>query len=130
MAICKVISKPKLKICLGDFDKRISIESRTQTTDSLTVDNDEVFTVIATPWARITTRTKEILFDDVNTDAVSTHLFEIRYSSMYEITAENFILFKNKRYRIIAVDNVDEEDEYIRMDAVLLGPVAKEANKA
>lgn len=129
MADCSRLKDEKVFICIGALNKKISIQERGITFNS-SVDNGEGFVTVANPWARVSTKTKEVFFDETNTDALITHTFEIRFNPSYNFTSENFILYKGERYKILKTENIGEDDLFFRMDCNVLGNSDKEVNRA
>lgn len=129
MTDCIKYKNEKPSVCIGALNKKIAIQSRDMSFSSF-IDNDENFVTLYEPWARVTTKTQEAFFDETNTSGIITHTFDIRYNKNYTITSENFILYKSKRYKILKVENIGEDDLYIRMDCVIRGSENFEVNKA
>ena len=132
MAKCIKLRRTKTQVCTGSLNKLIEIYERDieAPLNSLSVDPDytELFTLIHTVWAMIETPKGKVLFDDVGTEKIITHVFHIRY--LNNITSQNWIIYDNERYDIQNVIDLESNKLYLRLECVLRGTVAKEATEA
>jgi len=129
MAACYGIKKRRRNVCIGDMDKQIVIQLRTLTppaTDS--VDFSEVFTTESTVWAMVETRSGVEIFDGTSLKGIATHYFYIRYNAEY--TFENWVLFNEKKYNILDVQNFEEENKFYLLRCSLRGTTNNLANYA
>jgi SPP1 family predicted phage head-tail adaptor len=105
-------------ICLGGFNHKIEILSRSINSSSLNASED--FVLIKTTRAKIETVNKSTeFFDGVNLTNSYTHKFTIHYSS--GITSENWIRIGTILYRILNVENLDNMDKYLILGAKQTG---------
>lgn len=127
MARCSTIKFNQRKICLGDLNKRVILQNRDITPPLYgSVDFDENFTNTATVWAAVKTVSGKTFFDGVNDRAI-THEIYIRYDAT--VTAETWIEYNNKRIDILNVENLEENDEYLKLICNERGANTIEATK-
>jgi len=135
---CKTLGFPKKKICSGDLNKRITIQSRSLGKGDFTeVEITETFTDIANVWAAFETVSGFKAFNSVGTNqqgpdqTVGTHRFYVRFQpSTSSVTSENWVEFKSQKYKAITVENLDENDEFIAITCIKKGPKTLDANLA
>ena len=129
MAICKKIRRTLTKVCTGALNKKIQIQIRAITPPAgESVDYSEEFTELITTWAMIDTPTGTEVFDSTNTVKTVTHDFYIRY--IPNITFEEWILYDNKYYDILMVEDFQEDKQYYRLRCNLRGDETKPVNWA
>ena len=130
MALCNNIPKTNTRYCIGDMRRLIEVQIRNITVpvgDS--VDHGENFTFFVQMHALITTSGGISVFDETNTVVgVATHIFIVPFRP--NITFENWIRFKGKRFRILDVTNIDDEDLFIMLRATERGIDTKPVNTA
>ena len=120
----------KEKICTSDFNRLIQILDRDISPPPRNdTELGEDFQNVVHVWASVKTVNGATIFDSVNTEQVITHIFTTRYLGL-GITSENWIIYNNNRFKILAVENIDEQNMYTRMRCILRGSVSKEATKA
>jgi head-tail adaptor len=56
-----------------------------------------------------------------------THIFYIRYRS--DVTNETFISYASKYYDILRFTNLDEQNKFLKLEAVLSGSTSSAASK-
>jgi SPP1 family predicted phage head-tail adaptor len=118
------------------FDKRITFQCRSQTQSFAVNDNTAwAMTDIVTVWAAVSTKTSQNFFDGVNRSFSTSHIFTIRYSASIDtqlegLTEKYWILYNNKRYNILATENINEEDILLRFTANVRGKDDVELNKS
>lgn len=110
MSECVRIRIPHRKICVGDLKHRISLQSRTLGTPKFGVDIEHEFSEFKKPWSGIRTLKGTNIFSGANLDEAPSHIFYIRYFD--GLTAESWVFYKDERYRILDVENIDERDEW------------------
>jgi SPP1 family predicted phage head-tail adaptor len=127
MANCTPIKTKPFRVCTGDLKWPIVVNTRSitpPTNDS--VDYEEVFTSPMTVYAMIETVYGETVFDGTNTEKVITHKFYIRYVS--DLTFEEWVLFRDKYYDIINVENLNEENRFMLINANIRGTSSLDVN--
>lgn len=129
MAICKNIRATKRGICIGDLDRKGTIQSRTMQAPESGVDFAEDFTNIATVWCLFRTVEGLEFFDDTGLNTTHTHEAIFRYSSIFSVTSENWFLINNNRYKILRVENLDERNEWILTKMIKKGDKDINANR-
>lgn len=118
MPVCTRIGGRRRIVCAGDLDKQITLQDRAIVApDWNSPDFDEAFSDAATVWANIQTVTGKTFFDSVNQrDTTITHEILIRYDST--VTSETWISYNSRRFDILAVENLEERDEYLKLTCV------------
>lgn len=135
----------RLKNCIGNFNKYIQIVRRKITAPDYANDSDveidELFDNIVHVWANIKTMKGPEVFDevaitqDINYKFTTMWLGEVIVNGDFNagkrrLDKDCWILYNNNRYKIMSVENIDEENKYICMRASLTGSVNKPASKA
>lgn len=110
MSDCEKVRIPHKKVCIGDLKYKISLQKRTLKKEKNGPDIKHEFVEFKKPWAAIKTLTGSNLFSGVNQDRRVSHVFYIRY--FQGLTAESWIEFKSKRYDIVDIENLGENDEF------------------
>lgn len=119
---CNSIKKNINKVCTGDLDKRIIIQ-----TTSITPNNspDSVattgFATVATVWAMIKTTPNRQFIDGVNVENGLNTDFYIRYNSSINFEQQLWVEYNDNRFKIVNVDNIDKEDKIIRLRSIEKG---------
>ncbi len=122
---CEKIDLKNKKICIGDLNKKIDIELMT-ITPLATADFTETFVDIATVWAGIQTIKGVEIFDGTNVLGVATHNFYIKYRAGIE--RDNFIDYNSKRYRVLDIENQNENNEFLILRCEERGDKTTEVN--
>ena len=116
---CTPIPSDSKRVCIGDLSKKIQIQVRSIQPPLNGVDYGEVFSQTKNVWAMCKTVSGEAIFDDSNIEQTVTHEFYIRY--IPNVTFENWILYNNKYYDIVGVENLNESDEYLLLRSRIRG---------
>ncbi|PNX51995.1 MAG: hypothetical protein BV456_00955 [Thermoplasmata archaeon M8B2D] len=106
---------------VGSLNERIILQKR-ETDQWNTLDNGEpayTFTQIAKVWANVKTKTAYNILDGIGQNIRYTHIFTIRYRD--DVGDESFILFQDKRYDITNFVNMEEQNRFIQLYAVISG---------
>ena len=127
MPKCVQIRRKHRKVCVGDMRDKIIIETRSIIAPvSGSVDFTESFTDTKTVFAMVETKTGVEIFDGTNLLGIATHLFYIRFIA--NITFQNWITFKNQKFDILDVQNLEERDEFYLLRCSLRGDETKPVN--
>lgn len=122
----KQIDFPKKIICAGDLNRKITIETR-EITSPTSVDYTQTFTTKSNVWSAIKTKSPGVeIFDGVNVKGTATHFFYIRYIS--NVTFEDMVEHNNKYYRILQVENLNEDNLFQVLICCERGDNTQEAN--
>lgn len=114
MTFCKNISPKKRELCVGDLNKRVRVQVRSLISKGYEdTKYGEDFKTIKSLWAALETTRGYQSFSDVGIENNITHKFYIRYSMEYTVTSEDWIEYKCDKYKIVDVENLDENDEYL-----------------
>ena len=129
MSVCKRIKRKHRKVCIGDLNDVICLRDRTITPPESGVDATEEFED-SNPevWAMVETGKGETVFDGTNTEIDWTHKFTISFIDC--ITSETWVLYKEKHYDILGVENLEERDEWLILRCVVKGTIDNQANEA
>lgn len=137
MPKCSRIKVSKRDVCIGDLNKQISIYERGQTSPTFgNVDYSEGFSLKLTTFAGVETKRGYSVFDQIGINQNQgqnqyTHIFYIRYVPECQITSQDWIEYNCDLFKIVNdVENLDENDEFLKIRAVKKGPFTKAANLA
>ena len=128
MANCNFIRRKHRKVCIGDLDTLIILQSRDIEAPVFdAVDFDENFTDFPDPvWALVETAIGKSVFDGVDTDVNITHKITIRFDTT--VTSETWIQFDDgRRFDVQFTENMEERNEWLLMFCTVrgLGEAAK-----
>ena len=129
--------KKSQKLYCMPMTARIKIQTKVLGTDDFDVDPDyeETFTELTEVSASCETLKGYSSFNNVGTRGGNnlvdiSHKFNIRFNPNFNITTKNFIEYKNERYVIMFVENLDEADNWVILHCRKRGDKTKEANFA
>ena len=127
---CQSIKKNINKICIGDFNHRIKIQTTSIIANNAPNSLSTVaFTTIAEVWAMIKTNTAREFIDGVNIENGLNTDFYIRYTSSISLSQQLWIEYDGNLYKITNVDNIDKDNKIIRLRAIEKGDKTINANK-
>ena len=107
-------------ITIGDLNQRIKLQTRKLLTQFESgLEDIQAYVTIASPWACVETRRGSDTFDNIELGDTYTHVFHIRYRD--NLPATIWIEYKNQRYDIVDVENLDERNEFLKICAKLSG---------
>lgn len=115
---CQAVGNRRRVVCAGDLNQRITLQNR-DIAPPIFGDSDfsETFSGDSDRWAAIQTVTGKTFFDSVNSvDVNITHEVYIRYDST--VTAETWILYNSRRLDIMAVEDLEERNEFMKLTCV------------
>jgi head-tail adaptor len=128
---CKYVQFTKSKLCLGDLKHKITLFKKaivTPTYQSVNlVDYSFDYEEMGSVWAAIVTIKGDAIADSVAKEDLPTHKFYIKYIG--DLSTENWILFKDYRYEILRIINVNEDDVYLEIHALKTGLETQQASK-
>jgi len=111
MAKCKFLKRPHRKVCLGDLNDLIILQTRDITEPLFdTVDFDENFGDLPEVYAKIKTTSGRTVFDGVDTDVNVSHEITIRFDPV--VTSETWVEFEGRRLDILRVEDLEERHEW------------------
>jgi len=123
----------KTGLCPNDLNKQVKILER----KTLPLSPGETSPTISFPelgsfMAGIETRKGVERALDININSDSTHFFYFMYSSRLDKREpkNTFILFRNEHYKVLDVENVNEENRYLIYYTSLRGKSTQEESKA
>lgn len=114
MSKCTKIRRKSRKVCVGDLNTEIKLQGRAITPPVAgSTDFDETFTDNSTVWAAVNTVSGKTFFDGVSTDINITHEIYIRYD--VTVTAQTWVELNSRRIDILAVENLDERSQFMKL---------------
>lgn len=127
---CQSIKRNTNKVCLGDFKYRVNIQVSSLLPNNAPNSNSSVsFATIVTVWAMIKTNTARQFIDGVNVENGLNTDFYIRHNSSIPFEKQLWIEFKGNLYKITNVDNIDKENNIVRLRSQEKGDKTINANK-
>lgn len=137
MARCKRIVGERRRVCIGDMNQKIKIQTRDLASPSAdNVDYGESFTDAKTIWAMVQTTRGGEFFDGTELNNPYTHFFYIRFipnsvfSKSGRLTSQEWIRWKNRTFKIVDVENLEERNEILLLRCRERGDEAKPVNFA
>lgn len=130
MSLCTYKRFKKTKLCTADLTHRIEIQSRVVGgVEFGVVEPVAVFTTFYTPWAAIESVSGVQKFNNVDIGERPTDLFYVRYDAAIGAleVSSNFILYNNKRFRILAIENINRDNTTLVIQCTDRGDESKEA---
>ena len=115
---CTSIKKNVNKVCIGDLDKRIIIQ-----TSSIAPNNSPnsvattAFLTVVTVWAMIKTTPNTSFIDGVNVQNGVNTDFYIRFTSSIDIEKQLWIEYAGNRFKVTNIENIDKESKFLRFRA-------------
>lgn len=121
--------KPKVKkYCLGSLSSKIQLIRRVIDVDnSSSVDYGITKTTISTVWASIETIKSIARFSDINIEDLPTHKFTIKY--LAGMDKDVTVSYNSKYFRVLTIENVDEENQWLVLHCTERGTTTKQANE-
>jgi len=125
---CNPVKIKRQRVCFGDLNRKIKIKSRTITApdESDEFDYEQTFGTPVTKWAAVQTSSGKDIFDGTNMIGTATHFFFLKFVS--GLTSESMVEWRNENYRVLRIENLDENDEYMKLYCALRGVTANEVN--
>jgi diaminopimelate epimerase len=124
----------KTKLCTGDKTHLVEIQTRElEGVQVGTMQPAETFTTVRNQWCALETISPGVArFAKINIDEQATHIFWCDWDSDFpDIENRNhYILDNSKRYKVLAVDNVNERNEALAIQVTERGESTEEAAKA
>lgn len=102
------------QISIGNLRHRIAIQTYTE----IPLGTSEVqksWSTIDNCWANIEALQGLTYFDTQQIGKGITHKITIRYNPQINVTAENWVFYMGKRFRIRFVKNIDERRRYLEL---------------
>ena len=115
--------KPNLnKVCIADLNSKIKI----QTTSEVYSNNPDTvptaqFVDIVEMWALINTGESFQYKDGVQIDNRINTDFYIMYTTQIDFTQTLWVEYDNNKYKVINVNNIDEQGNFVRLRTVKTG---------
>jgi SPP1 family predicted phage head-tail adaptor len=123
-------TKNDYMICSNEFNKRIKIQvSSILPNNSPNLVAGVSFTTIANAWAKIKTNAAREFIDGVNVENGVNVDFYIIYNSSIPLDKQLWIEYDGDIYRVSNVDNINKDNEIIKLRTIEKGSKKIEANK-
>lgn len=126
---CQSIRKNINKVCIGDFNKRIKIQ-----TSSIKANNSPSglstvgFQTLVSVWALIKTTSNREFIDGVNIENGLNTDFFVRYSPNLNYEQQLWIEYENNRFKVKNIENIDAENKIICIRCIEKGDKSILAN--
>ena len=122
---CKKVDLRKQKICIGDLKHQIGLYTRDIKPSNSGISRDYDYTLIANVWAGIKSVNGKVDFNGIATLENTTDYFYIRYRD--DINSQVYVLYKDKYYNILETENIDENEEFLKLYCSYMGKDGKGA---
>lgn len=127
---CRSIKKNINKVCIGDFNHRIKIQTTSIIANNAPNTLSTVgFTTVAEVWAMIKTNTAREFIDGVNIENGLNTDFFIKYNSSISFSQQLWVEYGGNLFKITNIDNIDKDNKIIRLRAIEKGDKTINANK-
>lgn len=125
---CEIVPIKRRRIYFGDLNRKITIHTRSITAPDEPSDYDysQTYSGAQIVWAAVQTTSGKDIFDGTNMIGTATHIFYVKYIS--GLTSESMIEWQSEKYRILRIENLDENNEYMAIYSVLRGTISNEVN--
>ncbi len=134
MPKCVNIRRKHRKVCIGDLDTIIDIQSRdlrrTNVRSGPTQTREVFTTILPDAWALVETKRGSFVVDGVSGDIEFTHMIIIPVPDSPTLTAENWVLLEGNRLRILDIEDYDERGEFLALRCTNRGSDTKAASDA
>lgn len=127
--VCKSIKPNTNKVCISNLNERIVIQTKTiASNNNPNSEATTVFTDVASAWALIKTNSNYEWIDGVQVRNGFNTDFYIRYNSVIDYTQQLWIEHNSNKYRVVNIDNIDKQDEFIKLRTTQTGNESINAN--
>jgi len=128
--VCRSIKPSINKVCVADLNKKIKLQySSSIPNNNPNMNAGTSFKDIKTVWAMVKTRSAAEFIKNTDINRVITTEFYIRFDSSIDFETELYIELGNQLYKVINVENIDEQDRFVKLSATDKGLKTIEANK-
>lgn len=133
------LSGVRRKVNIGDLFAVISIQNRNILPDTVTDEYYLNFTETDTDggtgrlangevWANVESLDSGVtVFDSVGVEQAVSHVFKIRYEP---ITTEQWLLWEGSRYNIVTIENLENRNEFLKLNCIFKGVITNFNNVA
>ena len=130
MAKCKKLRRLKRSPCTGDLRDEIILHDRDiEAPDFNTAEQSQAFTNPLTVWSSVNTVRGKEIFQGSQFIGTKTHIILIRFLDTREINIENVVELKGNYLDILAVDNLEERDEWLELSCGIRGDKTQANNQ-
>ncbi len=110
----QILTRKHRNVSIGDLDRRINLHSRVMQEPVFNgTDFSEKFDPTDETWALIRTVSGKAFFSGSNIDVSVSHEVYIRYDS--SVSAETWIEYESRLFDIVAVEDLEERHEFMRL---------------
>ena len=134
---CDVKRIKKTKLCLGDLEHLVEIQTRTlNPSDFESSQPDEAFETIRSQWMAIETvsgvKQGVARFAKINILKGATHLFWCEWDHDFPALEDrnNFMMYDLRRFKVLKVHNINERNTVLAIQTTERGDSTEEAAKA
>lgn len=126
---CTSIKPNTNKVCTSDFNLRIEVQ-----TTSITPNNSPGglttagFATVATVWALVKTNANRQFISGVNIENGLNTDFYIRYNSSIDYGVQLWVEYGGNRFKVTNIDNIDKQNNIIRLRSTEKGSTTLLAN--
>ena len=127
MKNCGNITGNKNRVCIGDLDQRIKIQTTTNTANNSPNTNATVaFQDVVTMWSLV--KTTPVNRYNVNiTNSITTD-FYVRYTTDIDLTISLWIEWRDIKFKVISTENIGKQFDFIHLKAIEHGDKNFNAN--
>lgn len=100
------------RICIGDFNTKITIQIKCQESTNKLNQALEITRIDSvTVWSAVKTVAGVETLEDINSEEIITHQFYIRYRK--DIDKSSVVILKEIAFNIISIENLEEKNKYL-----------------
>jgi SPP1 family predicted phage head-tail adaptor len=125
---CSYVKFKHRKLCAGDLNRRIKIQSRSDKPSNTTFDYGQTFTDTRNTWSALLSVKGRDVFAGTNMDELVSHIFYVRYFD--GLTSQHWINYRSERYDILTVEDLDLNQEWYAIFTNVRGTDTKAVNDA
>ncbi len=130
MGECVKIRRKLKRVCIGSLNHKITITIRgIKVPEGDDPNFSEEFTEDRGVWSMIETINPKVFFDQTNTEQVKTHYFTIRKPAG-NVNVVNWITYQDINYNVLAVENINEDNRFLKISANVRGDASIPVNEA
>lgn len=127
--VCDTIKNNKTKVCIGDRDQKIIVQTTTTTANnSPGTYQDIAFQDVATMWAMVKTSSNNRYIDNVNTSGATTTDFYFPYTVDIDYTAQLWVDWRGIKFKVLSTENIAKQFRTIRLRASETGDSTYKTN--
>ena len=120
----------KSKMPVKSLNQKVQVQSRGMVGSHIgIVDLVEQFVNLGVLWGEFKTGGRGYrFFGGVGVSDGVTHTFTTRYTTVIQVTNQEWVLYENTRYKVDSVENINEEKKFLRLYLIKQGSLDLPAN--